>query len=146
LPVYSVCWGRADLPEHVRRNRTPWKGLQCPLDRVWRLEAGQRRRDDGFFYSFFPVYIVEIDRGYSFRVSWQILICCAAAFMILWWNKKFRKWIWVWQIMVADLTSSFSVLLEDHYKIPSRVETLKLQVRILGKDATLYALQIIILC
>lgn len=40
---------------------------------------------------------------------------------------------------IAGSTSSFSVFLFDHYRIPSPVETARLQVKILGKNATSYA-------
>lgn len=40
---------------------------------------------------------------------------------------------------IAGSTSSFSVFLEDHYGIPSPVETARLQVKILGKNAASYA-------
>ncbi|KAG0543770.1 hypothetical protein BDA96_02G217700 [Sorghum bicolor] len=39
----------------------------------------------------------------------------------------------------AGSTSSFSVFLLDHYRIPSPVETARMQVKILGKNATSYA-------
>ncbi|XP_066379640.1 protein GAMETE EXPRESSED 2-like isoform X2 [Miscanthus floridulus] len=40
---------------------------------------------------------------------------------------------------IAGSASSFSVFLLDHYRIPSPVETARLQVKILGKNATSYA-------
>jgi len=40
---------------------------------------------------------------------------------------------------IAGSASSFSVFLLDHYRIPSPVETARLQVKILDKNATSYA-------